>query len=417
MKVYITPSALGGRVSAIASKSCAHRMLICAALSEAPSRIVCRELSDDINATAGCLKNLCAEISYKDGEFIVKPFENPAISAKIDCGESGSTLRFLLPVVCALGTQCRIDMHGRLPLRPLSPLYEELVRGGASLSEQGVSPLCVSGKLHENRFSISGGVSSQFISGLLLALPLLGGGQVDITSKLESASYVDITLDCMKRFGIETSISESSISVSGGYVSPGRLSVEGDWSNAAFWLCAGALSEKPVAVCGLDPDSPQGDRKILDVLRAFGACVSVGDGIGVSPSRLHAASIDASDIPDLVPVTAVLAAAADGESRIYNAARLRLKESDRLMSVTHMLGALGADIRETDDGLIIHGGSPLSGGTVSSFGDHRIAMSAAVASLLCDGKVIIDGAETVGKSYPGFFDDFSALGGIVDEQI
>lgn len=417
MKVNITPSALGGCVSAIASKSCAHRMLICAALADKPSHIACRELSDDINATAGCLKNLCADISYNDGEFFVEPFKSPAISAKIDCGESGSTLRFLLPVVCALGTQCQIDMHGRLPKRPLSPLYEELARAGASLSEQGVSPLCISGKLHENSFSISGGVSSQFISGLLLALPLLGGGQVNITSKLESASYVDITLDCMKRFGIKASVLGSSISVSGGYVSPGRLSVEGDWSNAAFWLCAGALSEKPVTVCGLDPDSPQGDRRILDVLRAFGACVSAGDGICVSPSRLHAASIDASDIPDLVPVTAVLAAAADGESLIYNAARLRLKESDRLMSVTHMLGALGADIRETDDGLIIKGGAPLSGDTVSSFGDHRIAMSAAVASLLCDGEVIIDGAEAVGKSYPGFFDDFSALGGIVDEQI
>lgn len=417
MNIRIEPSQLRGKISAIASKSCAHRMLICAALSDKASVIECRELSDDIRATAECLSRLCADIEYDGRCFAVNPFENRPVSAVIDCGESGSTLRFLLPVISALGIDCKINMHGRLPLRPLSPLYEELVRAGAVMSEQGSSPLHISGSMSSRSFSIAGNVSSQFISGLLLALPVIGGGEVNITSKLESASYVNITLDCLRRFGIETSSTESSVSVSGRYTPPEKLTVEGDWSNAAFWLCAGALGTAPIAVSGLELESPQGDRKILDILSSFGADIALGDAITVSPSKLHAADIDASDIPDLVPVSAVLAARAQGTSRIYNAGRLRLKESDRLKTVTLMLTALGADIFETEDGLIINGGKHLSGGCVSSCGDHRIAMSAAVASLLCDNAVTIEQAEAVNKSYPRFFDDYSSLGGVINEQI
>lgn len=417
MNILIKPSRLSGSVAAIAAKSCAHRLLICAALSGEPCSIECSELSEDINATADCLKKLCADISYDGRCFSVKPFENRPVSAVIDCSESGSTLRFLLPVISALGLDCEIHMHGRLPKRPLSPLYEELVRAGAVMSEQGSSPLHIKGKMSENSFNIAGNISSQFISGLLLALPVIGGGEVNITSKLESASYVNITLDCLRRFGIEVSASESRICVSGKYHAPTGLCVEGDWSNAAFWLCAGALGSEPIAVSGLDLASPQGDRKILDVLRSFGADITVGDEIRVSPSALRAANIDAADIPDLVPVSAVLAAGACGVSRIYNAGRLRLKESDRLKTVTQMLTALGADISETADGLIICGGKRLSGGRVSSCGDHRIAMSAAVASLLCENDIVIEQAEAVNKSYPRFFDDLTALGGVIHEQV
>ena len=414
MIITVSGGTLGGTVPAIPSKSFAHRLLIGAAMSQRPCSIRCEQTSDDIMATVRCLNALGADIRREDGGFFVVPMDTsaPAAGAVLDCGESGSTLRFMLPVACALGGEYELKMGGRLPGRPLSPLYEELSRHGIVLSAQGVSPLRVRGRLKGRDFTMPGDVSSQFISGLLLAMPVMGGGTVELTGRVESGSYIDITAECLRLCGADVSREGMKYAVSGRFNAPDSISVEGDWSNAAFWLCAGAVGKNSVAVTGLNPESVQGDRKIVDIIKKFGGNIMVTeDQVISSPSSLHGTDIDASDIPDLVPVISVLAAAAEGETRIYNAGRLRLKESDRLAAVSNIMSTLSVDITEKEDGLIINGTNQLRGGRVDAWNDHRIAMTAAVAALIADSPVVIEGAECVKKSYPGFFEDFRRLGG------
>lgn len=422
MNVTITKPPRGGRVAAIASKSHAHRALIAAALADAPTKIICSETNEDILATAGCLQALGAEIAYGGGVFIVRPLAQPLGTEHraLDCGESGSTLRFLLPVACALGAYVSLVMRARLPRRPLSPLYEELVAHGCTLSGQGVSPLHVSGKLTGGTYTIAGNVSSQFVTGLLLALPLLTeDSRIEITGELESRPYVDITLQVLRDYGIEVTENSSGFLIRGGqtYRSPGTAVIEGDWSNAASWLALGAISAEPVTVTGLDVNSPQGDKAFVNMLTRFGAKVDAGkDFVTVSGGLLRGIDADVRLTPDLTPMIAAVALAADGRTRILNAARLRLKESDRLGVIRNTLGALGAQVQETMDGIEIEGGLPLRGCAVSSENDHRIAMMAAVASALCDGPVTIGQADAVNKSYPRFFDDFRVLGGEALEE-
>lgn len=416
MTVTVSPGTLSGAVPAIASKSYAHRLLICAALSKEPSLVACRTVSADIRATASCLRSLGAIISETGEGFAVTPIGKIPAKAALDCGESGSTLRFLLPVCCALGAECKLILRGRLPERPLSPLYEELQRHGAKLSAQGASPFQVGGQLTDPHFTLRADVSSQFISGLLLALPLMGGGTVTLSGAVESGSYIGVTADCMRSAGVTVVQDGEVFTVSGGYDVQNRVEVEGDWSNAAFWLCAGVLGNLPVTVTGLNPASTQGDRKIVDIIQNFGGKIRMdGGSVTAMPSRLHGSAVDAADVPDLVPIVSVLAACAEGETHIFNAARLRFKESDRLAAMHNIMSTIGADITETGDGLILHGGR-LTGGRVRSWNDHRIAMSAAIAALSADGPVTIDGAECVNKSYPGFFKDLCKLGGTVAEE-
>ena len=415
MKVKITPSVPAGKIKAIASKSAAHRLLICAALSDRSSEILCEEINDDISATVRCLNALGAKITRKDKSFIVLPIKEPRKNAELDCGESGSTMRFLVPVVAALGCGASFKMSGRLPSRPLSPLREELEAHGIVFSEAGSNPLTVSGKLSAGEYRIRGDVSSQFISGLLFALSVTEGeSRIIIEGKKESAPYVDMTVCALYEFGAEPVTEDDGFTVTGKrrLTSEGKLEVEGDWSNAAFALCAGALSKKAkVSVFGLDPDSVQGDRGIIEILVRFGADVRrKGDCFTVRGGELFGINVDATDIPDLVPIIAVVAAVASGKTVISGAARLKLKESDRLSTVTDMLSALSADIEKTDDGLIINGKDRLHSAEVSSFGDHRIAMSAAIAATVCDGDVIVTGAEATAKSYPAFWGDLSTLG-------
>ncbi|MEL4105693.1 3-phosphoshikimate 1-carboxyvinyltransferase [Oscillospiraceae bacterium WX1] len=422
MDIKITPSHLSGTLPAIASKSQAHRLLIAAALADAPSHVACGETSADIDATAACLSALGAQITYRHGIFEVVPVQTPVTGEKIlDCRESGSTLRFMLPVCCALGATASLHMSGRLPNRPLSPLYEELISHGCALSPQGQNPLHTGGQLRGGRYTIAGNISSQYITGLLFSLPLLGEDSViNITGALESGPYVDMTLDVLSRFGITVTVAENRFIVPGNqtFRTPGSVRVEGDWSNAAFWLCAGAIGTKSMTVTNLSTSSLQGDKAVFTVLQRFGATVTVAeDGVTVSRGALRGIDIDAGDTPDLVPVLSAVAAVADGQTRIYNAGRLRIKESDRLKTVTETLSALGADITETEDGLVIYGKKRLIGGTVHAHGDHRIAMTAAVASAVCDGPVVITGAEAVSKSYPGFFNDFAAMGGTFEEVV
>ena len=416
MKVTVLPGSLAGSVPAVASKSYAHRLLICAALSRTPSLVACRTASADIRATAGCLRALGAVIGETGDGFAVTPIGQAPDRAALDCGESGSTLRLLLPVCAALGADCSLTLRGRLARRPLSPLYEELCRHGATLSAQGVSPLRVGGKLTGRDFTIRADVSSQFASGLLLALPLLGGGTVTLDGPVESGAYIDITAHCMRLAGVDVRREGNRYAVSGGYDAPRRAEVEGDWSNAAFWLCAGTLGTAPVSVTGLNPSSLQGDRRIVDIIRDFGGGVTVEDSLVTAfPARIRGCRVDAGDVPDLVPIVSVLGALAAGETRIVNAGRLRLKESDRLAAVENVLSALGAAVSQMEDGLLIRGGT-LRGAAVDAWNDHRIAMSAAIAALSAAGAVTIAGAECVNKSYPGFFDDFRKLGGFAVKE-
>ncbi len=398
MKAIITPAALSGSVPAIASKSQAHRLLICAALADAPTKIACASLSEDILATADCLRALGAKIEYTDGVFSVIPIKEPTPNARLDCGESGSTLRFLLPVVCALGKGAVIKMHGRLPYRPLSPLWEELEKSGAVLSRPTEDTISVSGRLEKRDFTIAADISSQYISGLLFALPVLGGGSVTLTGKVESAGYIEMTLRALAQFSAAPEKNGSGYVLQNkSCISPGRAEVEGDWSNAAFWLAAEAVCGG-VNCTGLDPESPQGDRAAVSCIEAI---------------KKGGATIDAAQIPDLVPVLATLAALTPGRTEFINAGRLRIKESDRLATVREMLTDLGADVTETAEGLVVHGKAALPGGATHSHGDHRIAMSAAIAAIGCGGEVSIARAEAVNKSYPGFWNDYAALGGNV----
>ena len=410
MDKVILPRPLGGRIAAIASKSQAHRLLICAALADRATSLSCAELSKDIEATAACLAALCADIRYHNAGYHVTPREKAAV-CRCDCGESGSTLRFLLPVAAALGVETTFVLHGRLPERPLSTLWEELEAHGCKLSRPTADTVRCAGRLTGGTYRMAGNVSSQFISGLLFALPLTGeGSNIMLTSPLESADYVRMTLAALRTFGITVGENEHGWHIPAGqrYRSCGSARVEGDWSNAAFWLTAGAISGE-MTVTGLTPDSPQGDRRIADLLARFGAEVAWRDNtVTVRPRRLRGIDIDARDIPDLVPPLALAAACAEGTTRIYGAERLRIKESDRLQSVAGALNALGAAVEILPDGLLIHGGA-LTGGTVDSQNDHRIAMLAAIASAVCTEPVTLHGAEAVQKSYPRFWADFEKL--------
>jgi len=435
MNIKITKPIQGGMVKAIASKSEAHRLLICAALVNSESFVEIAETSEDIEATIRCLNALGAAIQISNDGFQVSPIDCKLIDKnktyKLDCGESGATLRFMLPVCGALGINAKLHMSGRLPSRPLTALYDEMTSHGCILSEQGISPLTCSGQLKNGTYTLPGNISSQYISGLLLALPLLPGDSIiQITSTLESRPYVDMTIDAMCHFGTQVyEDSQNTFRIPGSQKThpAKKLQVGGDWSNAAFWLSAGAIKNhsitcNSITCTGLDLNSKQGDKAICEILEQFGATVGATapvarsvinseSSVTVSPGKLHGIEIDAENTPDLVPILAAVAAVAEGQTVIKNAGRLRIKESDRLHTVTEMLTGVGADVTQTEDGLIINGKQALKGGVINEHNDHRIAMTAAILSSVCTNPVEIIGADAVNKSYPGFFEDFKALGG------
>ena len=437
MNVTVYPGTLAGKVQAPSSKSEAHRLLICAALSPGATDISCSTTSRDIEATIGCLEALGARVARVPGGLRVTPVPGspasdnvpaPRRDALLDCGESGSTLRFLLPVVAALGCDAWMTGHGRLPERPLSPLYEELVAHWAELGPQGTFPLRVAGRLRAGRFRLPGDVSSQFVSGLLLAAPVLRSPiEVQVTEPVESRPYIDLTVDALARFGATVTeertrtesgrAARSFLASAQGLVSPGRVTVGGDWSNAAFWLAAGALSARGVTVLGVDMGSRQGDRQVLAALALLGARVERGPhGASASPDRLRGRALDVSSCPDLVPPLAAVAALAEGTTRITGAARLKIKESDRLATVSAAINAMGGHAEALEDGLLIEGARTLPGGTVDAASDHRIAMMSAVLATRATGPTTIVGAECVDKSYPGFFEDLRSLGGRCERE-
>lgn len=409
MNVQIEPHSLQGTVHAIPSKSDVHRALICAALadnkalySSLSKRLTGSGSADDICATVQCLDALLSG--------------NQPIY--LDCRESGSTLRFLLPVAAAVAECTFLTGIGRLPFRPLGALRMQMEQHGVQFSAEQL-PFEITGRLTGGVYTLPGNISSQYVTGLLLALPLLpDDSQVILTTPLESAAYVEMTLKTLHSFGIRIQSIQDGFLIPGRqqYRAPDAFEPEGDWSNAAFFLTAGMLG-RGVEMLGLSPDSVQADRAILSCLSGFGANLIVTD------QRICAASngsaqkkpcrIDVSPFPDLFPILAVAACAALGDTSLVNAARLRLKESDRIASTAAMITAMGGHVTESADTLTIHGTGRLSGGTVSGMGDHRIIMAAAVASILCETSVQIQGAEAVHKSYPLFFEDFQQLGGNV----
>lgn len=397
MDITITPKKLSGQVTAIPSKSQAHRLLICAAFAQQETFLRCPAANRDMEATAACLRSLGAEISRNEEGFLVSPIRSIPPSAVLPCSDSGSTLRFLLPVVGALGVDSVFQMEGRLPQRPLSPLWEEMERMGCRLSRPTEDTLHCQGKLKAGDYFISGGISSQFITGLLLACSRIPGkSRIHITGKLESAPYVTMTLEAMKAFGVDV----TDFTLEGGrpFDSPGELTVEGDWSNGAFFLAAKALGSD-ITVKNLSPTSAQGDRMAAELL----------------PGLRNFLTIDAADIPDLVPILAITAAANQG-AKFINIARLRLKESDRVASVVEMLQNLGGRA-VADENILTVFGTGLRGGRVDAKNDHRIAMSAAIAATVCRGPVTILGAQCVSKSYPQFFEEYRKLGGSYEQYL
>ena len=395
MQVTIEPGRLHGGVTAPPSKSHLHRLLIAAALSDGLTWISCAHANDDADATAGCLNALGADVLPYEGAFAVRGGLSREGAAYLDCRESGSTLRFLLPLCAALPREITLVGQGRLPERPLAPLIAALCQGGAQIDGDRL-PLRLRGGLRSGVFTLAGGESSQYFTGLLFALPLLSGDrELMFSSPLESRPYVDMTLQTLDRFGVRAEPLPDGWRIPGAqrYLSPGAAETEGDWSAAAFFLAANALGSR-VTVGGLDPSSRQGDRAVEALLSRIGG------------------EIDVSQTPDLMPaLSAAAAAVPDAETRIVGAARLRLKESDRIAAMARAIRALGGEAEETPDGLCIRG-RQLKGGTVDGCGDHRVVMSAAVAATACQGPVTILGAEAVRKSYPGFFEAFRQAGGI-----
>lgn len=430
----IQPAALGGTLRVMPSKSASHRAVLAAALASEPCEVAPLQLSADVEATLRCARALglladCAlePLSGAQEGFVRARLRGGGVPAspglrEADCGESGSTLRFFMPLALDGRGPVRLIGHGRLMERP-QDVYRALFAAMGARWEDGPGSLTLDGRLQGGRMRLRGDVSSQFVTGLLYALPLCAqDSTLTLTTPLESGAYVALTREMLARFGVRSAWQdERTLFVPGGqrYRSPGRVQVEGDWSHAAFYLVAGATAGAPqgVRLTGLLPDSTQGDRAVVQVLRAMGADIRWADSpdgpaLCAYPSRLTGTTIDAAQIPDLVPALCVAACAAQGVTRIVNAGRLRIKECDRLAAMREGLCRMGADVRETPDGLTVQGGARLHGAAVDAWNDHRIAMALCVAAASCEGGTALSGAESVRKSAPAFYREYASLGGM-----
>ena len=410
MDITITPGKLSGAVRVPPSKSAAHRLIIAAALAKGRSVITDVYYSKDVLATIGAMKALGAGIECDGSTVTINGITTPPGKAVLDCCESGSTLRFLIPVACALGVEATFTGSGRLPARPITPFLEALPAHGIEFDYAGTMPFTVRGRLTGGEFKIAGDISSQFITGLLLALPLIPSeSRITLTSRLESRPYVDITRDVLAGYGCEVGEDAEGFTLSGTELKPYSGAVEGDYSQAAFFCVANALGSD-IDISGLNVNSFQGDKKIVEI------CKEMVYNKNTALCRPKAFTIDCSDIPDLVPILAVLGAFCDGTSHITGAARLRIKECDRLAAMAQSINALGGKVTEREDGLDIEGVEALEGGTVPDFNDHRIPMAMAVAATRAKAPVTILGAQCVSKSYPDFFEVYEALGGKISRS-
>lgn len=412
--VKFSPFVPNGTVNVPPSKSDVHRAIICAAMANGVSRISPVALSNDIKATIGCIKALGADAVLENNVLTVdgtNMYKNK--TALLDCGESGSTLRFFIPIAAVGNINATFVGKGKLPQRPIGIFTEALPKAGTVCKTEGGLPLEIKGQLKSGIFEIPGNVSSQFITGLLLALPILeGDSEIVLTSPLESVGYTAMTIRTMKQFGVNIQATEKGWHIKGGQsYKTCDYTTDGDWSQAAFFMVLGAVSGK-VTVKGVAKDSTQGDKKCAEILARFGAKVTQLDNeVTVEKGELKAITIDASQIPDLVPVLSVCAAFAEGTTKIINAERLRIKECDRLKATAELLNNLGGKVKELSDGLEITGVSSLKGGNVNGYNDHRIVMSAAVCAARSDEDITATFAMSINKSYPDFYIDYNSIGG------
>ena len=423
LKIY--PSKLKGEVKIPPSKSMAHRAIICAALSDGLCIIENIDYSDDIIATIDAMNSLGAKIvKHKDYIEVIGAYgsdEKAKENRIIDCNESGSTLRFLVPISLLFKGSSKFIGRGNLGKRPLTTYYNIFERQGIEYSyEEGSLNLVINGELNPGTFEVEGNVSSQFITGLLFTLPLLKeDSKIIITTEMESKGYIDLTLRAMSDFGVEiinNNYREFIIKGNQKY-NARNYRVEGDYSQAAFFLCADSLGND-VLCKDLDLNSLQGDKEVIDILERMNVVFNANDiGVkGTTNGELTSTVIDGSQCPDIIPVLTSVAALTKGTTEIVNAGRLRIKECDRLAAVTSELNKLGAKIIEKEDGLVVTGVEKLQGGIeVWSHKDHRIAMTLAIASTICEEPIVIKDYECIAKSYPNFFEDFKDLGGNVHE--
>ncbi len=396
MDLIIRPGKLSGQIEAIPSKSQAHRILICAAFSDKQTRVICPISGDDILATVSCLRALGASIEETADGYLVTPVSSVPAKVKLDCGESGSTLRFLLPIAGALGIDATFIMHGNLPNRPLKPLLDEMERMGCKITRNATNSIRCQGKLNRGNYRIDGNISSQFITGLMLAISIMGSGELNIIGEIQSQPYIEQTKQVLSQFGAR--FSADQISAPTPLISPEKIYVEGDWSNGAYFLAAAALGNN-ILVSGLPDVTTQGDAAIKKFL------VNLQDNC----------EIDIAQIPDLMPMLAVAAGALKGATFV-NIHRLRTKESDRVAATAELLATLGIHTTVDQDQMTVYPGK-YHGGTVDSHNDHRIAMCAAIASTLTQECIVLQNAECVNKSYPNFWEDFRKLGGHYEQYL
>jgi 3-phosphoshikimate 1-carboxyvinyltransferase len=416
--VIIFPGFLKGEVKVPPSKSLCHRAIIAASLAQGQSVINNVALSEDILATIEGVQALGAEVAFQQNKLMINGCRLAAQrNCVIDCNESGSTLRFLMPLGLLTKNIISYCGKGNLSSRPLTPYLEIFKEQGILYSDDKL-PMRVSGELKSGVFKIMGNISSQFITGLMFALPLLDGDStILISGQLESKGYIDLTLDVLNSFGISILNNDyQSFSIKGRQeYKPKNYTVEGDYSQAAFWLAAGVLGSD-ISCLDLKQASKQGDKALLNILKCSGASFDICDAyLKALPAELQAFEVDVSQYPDLAPILTVIAALSKGTSKITGAGRLRIKECDRLKAITKELNKLGAKVYEESDRLTIIGASYLTGGDVESWGDHRIAMALAIAATRCIEPVIIHNSDAVKKSYPNFFEDYNKLGGNLHE--
>ncbi len=403
MDMRIIPSKLEGTVNIPSSKSITHRMLICAGLADGVSIISGISFSKDIYATISAMQNIGAEYKINGNEVTVKGVSSISKSAVVDCCESGSTLRFMIPVTSVLGIDAEYRGQGRLPQRPITPYIREFSDKGITFDYNNTMPFNVSGKLQSGRYYFEGDISSQFITGVMFALPLADGdSEIIMTSPLQSKPYADMTVKCLEHFGIEINETDSGYYIKGNQkFKPCNYHVEGDYSQAAFFFVANAIGCK-IDIKNLVEDSMQGDKKIVEII----SDLCYNDNCNKSVFK-----IDAENIPDLVPILAVLCSLSGKTAEIVNIGRLKIKESDRIISTADMINALGGKVTPYSDHMVINPVDNLIGGTVDSAGDHRIAMAAAIMAVRAKGDVVIINADSVEKSYPDFFSDYNNIGG------
>ncbi len=422
MEMKLSPKKMAGVLPAVTAKASGHRLLLAAALSDTPCLVkMSSPYSDDLLATMDGIRALGGSVTLTDEGALVTPVLKDRASVKLFANESGTTARFLLPVASALCDEVTLSGAGKLPFRPFTPLTDAMALGGVETTfpDSGAFlPLQTKGRLQAAEFLLPGNISSQYISGLLFALPLLGGGSIRLTTPLESEPYVFMTIAVLRRFGVSVTEHYEGehriFQTSGNYQAPSVVQAEGDWSAAAFYLVAGSFGG-PVTLTGLSEESEQGDQKILALLEESGAKVErFEDKISVAYKENNPFICSAEQIPDLVPILAVRAAAAKGESRIHSCGRLRIKESDRLAAVVDLITSLGGEACCEGDTLIIRGKGNLMGGVAKLPFDHRMVMSAAVASCICENEVFLSNTASVSKSDPAFFARLEAIGGQID---